>query len=106
MNVPELYDDKKERLNMYPHLLNNEEERLDGSHLLHELRRKLMEARSKTHNHQYRNRGVLCKSQFGNKAAKQLGNKQLAKRRASGRKHKVRAQKGEIVHKRHTKRLI
>ena len=59
MNVPELYDDKKEHLNMHPDLLDNAKETLGGNHPLQELTSKLMEARSKTCNNR---RSVICKS--------------------------------------------
>ena len=64
MNMPEVYDDKKERFNTHPDLLDNAKETLDENHPLQELLDKLTEVRSKTHNH---HRSVLYKSQFGNK---------------------------------------
>ena len=52
MNAPEVYDDEKERLNTHPDLLDNAKETLDCNHPIHDFTDKLMEARSKTHNHQ------------------------------------------------------
>ena len=71
IKLPELYGNKKEHLNMHLDLLDNVKETLEGNHPLQELTSKLMETKSKTHSHHM---SVLCKSQFGNKVAKQLAN--------------------------------
>ena len=59
MNASKFYDDKKEHLITHPDLLDIKEATLGGSHPLHELTRKLLEARSKAHNH---HRSVLHRS--------------------------------------------
>ena len=67
MSIPESHDDKKEHLKMHLALLDSAKKTLDGNQPLKELTSKMMEVRSKTHNHHM---SVLCIAQFGDKAAK------------------------------------